>query len=109
MITFEKMFNKEQKFASFIITYSAHMPFQINKGVCSLLVTDKETELSEYECLKLQARETDNMLKLLIENLKEKELIDNTVLVLYADHYLYTLTDKTLLDKLEIKNDSVLF
>ena len=95
----ELIFNKEQKFADYIITYSAHMPFQVDKGVCSLLVEDNTVELSEYECLKLQARETDNMLKLLIENLEEKELIDDTVLVLYADHYLYTLNDKTLLDK----------
>lgn len=104
----EKIFNKDQKFASFIITYSAHMPFQVNKGVCSLLVEDKETELSEYECLKLQARETDNMLKLILENLEEKELIDDTVLVLYADHYLYTLTDKTLLDQFKTTENNLI-
>lgn len=104
----ELIFNKEEKFANFIITYSAHMPFQVNKGVCSLLVEDKETELSEYECLKLQARETDNMLKLIIDNLKEKELIDNTILVLYADHYLYTLNDKTLLDKYKTTENNLI-
>ena len=98
--TFNKLiFNKETKFADYIITYSAHMPFQANKGVCSLLVEDTTMDLTEYECLKLQARETDDMLKLLIENLKEKDLIDNTILVLFSDHYLYTLNDKTLLDK----------
>lgn len=98
--TFNKLlFNNKRKFVDYIITYSAHMPFQVNKGVCSLLVKDKSLELSEYECLKLQAKETDNMLKLLLENLEKKGLIDNTVLVLYADHYLYTLNDKTLLDK----------
>lgn len=104
----ELIFNKDQKFASFIITYSAHMPFEVNKGVCSLLVEDKETELSEYECLKLQARETDNMLKLLLENLEEKELMDNTVLVLYADHYLYTLNDKTLLDEFKTTENNLI-
>jgi len=104
----EKIFNKDEKFASFIITYSAHMPFQANKGVCSLLVEDKTQELTEYECLKLQARETDNMLKLIIENLEEKELIDNTVLVLYADHYLYTLTDKTLLDEFKTTENNLI-
>jgi phosphoglycerol transferase MdoB-like AlkP superfamily enzyme len=93
------IFNKDQKFADYIITYSAHMPYEVGKGVCSLLVTDKSTPLSEFECLKLQARETDNMIKLLIENLEDKGLIDNTVLVLFTDHYLYTLNDKTLLDK----------
>ena len=104
----EKIFNKEQKFASYIITYSAHMPFDVNKGVCSLLVENKEEQLSEYECLKLQARETDNMLKLLIENLEEKELIDDTILVLFADHYLYTLNDKTLLDDFKTTENNLI-
>ena len=102
------IFNKEQKFANFIITYSAHMPFEVNKGVCSLLVEDKDTELTEYECLKLQARETDNMIKLLLENLEEKELLDDTILVLYADHYLYTLNDKTLLDKFKTTENNLI-
>lgn len=104
----EKIFNNEQKFASFIITYSAHMPFQVNKGVCSLLAPDKKEELSEYECLKLQARETDDMLKLLLENLEEKELINDTILVLYADHYLYTLSDKTLLDDFKTTENNLI-
>ncbi len=104
----ELIFNKEKKFVDYVITYSAHMPFQVDKGVCSLLVTDKETELSEYECLKLQAKETDNMLKLLLENLEEKELIDNTVLILYADHYLYTLSDKTLLDDYKTTDNNLI-
>lgn len=91
--------NKAELFASYIITYSAHMPFEVNKGVCSLLVEDHTTELTEYECLKLQAKETDDMIKLLMDNLEEKELIDNTVVVFFADHYLYTLNDKTLLDE----------
>jgi len=104
----EKIFNKEQKFASFIITYSAHMPFEVGKGVCSLLVEDKEKELTEYECLKLQARETDDMIKLLLEQLEEKELIDETILVLYADHYLYTLNDKTLLDQFKTTENNLI-
>ena len=84
------------------------MPFQANKGVCSLLVEDTTMDLTEYECLKLQARETDDMLKLLIENLKEKDLIDNTILVLFSDHYLYTLNDKTLLDKYKTTENNLI-
>ena len=107
--TFNKLiFNTEEKFADYIITYSAHMPFETKKGVCSLLVEDKTEELSEYECLKLQAHETDNMLKLILENLKEKELLDNTILVLFADHYLYTLNDKTLLDKFKTTENNLI-
>lgn len=102
------IFNTEQKFVDYIITYSAHMPYEVGKGVCSLLVEDKETELSELECLKLQAKETDDMIRLLMENLEEKDLIDNTILVLYADHYLYTLNDKTLLDKYKTTENNLI-
>ena len=104
----ELIFNTKEKFASYIITYSAHMPFQADKGVCSLLVEDTTKEMSEYDCLKLQAKETDDMLKLLLQNLEEKKLIDDTVIVLFSDHYLYTLNDKTLLDKYKTTENNLI-
>ena len=103
-----KIFNVEnplnQNFVSYIITYSAHLPFQKDKGVCSMLLTEDEKNDPNYnptelDCLKIQAKETDDMIGLLIQNLKEKGLYDNTVLVFFADHYVYTLTDKTILDQ----------
>ena len=57
------------------------------------------TEMTEEECARRQTKETDYMMELLLQNLTEKNLIDNTVIVVYADHYLYTLSDKTILDK----------
>jgi phosphoglycerol transferase MdoB-like AlkP superfamily enzyme len=100
--------NPDEKFMSYIITYSAHMPYQADKGVCSLLVDDTTKVMSEYDCLKLQARETDNMIKLLMDNLEEKGLIDNTILVLFSDHYLYTLSDKTLLDQFKETDNNLI-
>lgn len=91
---------------SYIITYSAHMPFSSEKGTCSLL-TDKEG-LSEYDCLKLQARETDNFIKLLLENLEQRGKLDNTVLAIFSDHYLYTLEDKSLLDKFKTTDNNLI-
>ena len=38
------------------------------------------------------------MIDLLMQTLKAEGLYDNTVIVAYADHYLYTLEDKTVLD-----------
>ena len=55
--------------------------------------------MSEEECVRRQASETDYMMQLLIENLKEKDLLDDTIIVVFTDHYLYTLEDKTILDK----------
>ena len=57
------------------------------------------TEMSEEECARRQAKETDYMVSLLLDKLREKDLLDNTVIVAYADHYLYTIEDKTILDK----------
>ncbi len=102
-----KIFNVEnpvnQNFVSYIITYSAHKPFSKDKGVCGMLVTEEEKNdpnfgTSELDCLKKQAKETDDMIGLLISNLKEKGLYDNTVIAVFADHYVYTLSDKTILD-----------
>ena len=55
--------------------------------------------MTEEECVRRQAKETDYMMQLLLENLEEKNLIDNTIIIAYSDHYLYTLEDKTILDK----------
>lgn len=93
----EKIFNPNKKTLSYIITYSAHMPYKTTKGTCPML-TDKQG-LTEYECLKIQAKETDDMLNLILENLKEKNMMENTVLVLFTDHYVYTLENKSLLDE----------
>ena len=56
-------------------------------------------EMSEEDCVKRQVQETDYFVGLLIQNLEEKGLLENTVIVGFADHYLYTLEDKSILDK----------
>ena len=102
-----KIFNMENplnnKFVSYIISYTAHTPFVKDKGTCSMLITEEDRNNPEFnptelDCMKIQAKETDDMIGLLISNLKEKGLYDNTVIVVYADHYAYTLSDKTILD-----------
>lgn len=129
------IFNTENKFVDYIITYSGHMPFTNTKGVCKALYNlDKEEEIllneslnqevnnqennqneettdtlkeevkeefiqmTEMECIKRQAKETDYMMELLLQNLRDKNLIDNTVIVVFTDHYLYTIEDKSILD-----------
>lgn len=109
----ELLFKQEGKFMHYIISYSNHTPFTNTKGVCKMLYNlDKEkllidnpeleiedVEMTEEECVRRQAQETDYMMQLLIENLKENELLNDTVFVVFADHYLYTIEDKTILDK----------
>ena len=55
-------------------------------------------EMTEEECARRQAKETDYMVELLLQNLREKNLIDNTVIAVFTDHYLYTLTDQTIIE-----------
>ena len=109
----EKMFNNE-KFVDYIITYSGHLPFTTEKGVCKKLVIEDILaeekleelpkdyilpEMTEEDCARRQAKETDYMVELLLNTLQEKGLIENTVIVVFTDHYLYTLSDQTILDK----------
>ena len=115
-VTFqERMFPKDSKFVDYLITYSNHLPFTNTKGVCKLLYdmemdlddtvdTGEESssmfvQLTEEECIRKQAHETDYMMELLLKKLTELNLIDDTVIVVFTDHYLYTVEDKTILDK----------
>lgn len=115
-VTFqEKMFSKDSKFVDYIITYSNHLPFTNTKGVCKLLYdiemdlndtvdmgeesSSTFVQLTEEECIRKQAHETDYMMELLLKKLTELNLIDDTVIVVFTDHYLYTVEDKTILDK----------
>lgn len=113
------MFKSEQPFVHYLITYSNHIPFSQNKGVCKLILNKQKEEQSlleendeqkttteevveektytEEECIRIQAGETDYMVGLLIKALEDNDLIDNTIIVAYADHYLYTVSDKSIL------------
>ena len=104
------MFPEESLFVDYIITYSPHIPFNNKKGVCKMLYnmdkekTEEETssisefvQMSEEECVRRQAKETDYMISLLIDKLKEKDLINNTVIVAFTDHYLYTMEDQSII------------
>lgn len=110
----ELLFNKKpnEKFVDYIITYSGHLPFTNTKGVCKMLYEEDINnlllenpdndypfeEMSELECIRRQAKETDYMMNLLLQKLEENSLLDNTVIVAFTDHYLYTIEDKTILD-----------
>ena len=65
-------------------------------------------DMTEEECVRRQAKETDYMMELLLQNLEEKNLIDNTVIVVFTDHYLYTLEDKTILSQYKETNNNLI-
>ena len=112
-----EIFNGTGKTISYIITYSNHLPFESKKGVCNQLIKlDNENrfqdmssseindyidalELDEEDCIRRQARETDNMIGLLMQELKKSGLYNDTVLVVFTDHYLYTVSDTEILKR----------
>lgn len=113
-IFYEKQFLDEGNFVNYLITYTLHMPFSESKGMCKYILAkekelqeEKEEEieieevepLTEEECVIIQAKETDEMVKLLMKALKDNDLDDDTIIVAFSDHYLYTLNDQTILDK----------
>ncbi len=110
-----ELFNSTGKSVSYIITYSNHLPFTTSKGVCNQLLKldyqekfEDSTDISfseyvdsldygEEDCIKRQAKETDYMVGLLIKELKANGLYNDTIIVAYADHYLYTVSDTEIL------------
>lgn len=104
---YNEMFGQSGKFVNYIITYSPHTPFSSEKEVGKMLVdmlyADNEEErpesFTEEDIAKLMAGETDYFVGLLMQALKDNGLYEDTVIVAYADHYLYTLNDKSILDK----------
>lgn len=84
------MIVREEPFFSFIISYSAHIPYDETNDRCVTnpynLNVEGDTELS---CIRNLAKETDEMLRILIERLESDGLLEDTVLVLVTDHYTY--------------------
>ena len=107
----ELLFPEEGNFVDYIIAYSGHVPFDNTDGVCKMLydldVEEKAkkgentefVQMTEEECVRRQARETDYMVELLLKNLKEKKLLDKTAIVIFTDHYLFTIKDQSVLAK----------
>lgn len=99
---YEKLFQQEEPFVHYLITYTPHTPYNTTKGkglyLAKELYGEEVPELTEEETARLYVAETDNMVGLLLQALEENGLLDDTVIVAYADHYLYTLNDKTILE-----------
>lgn len=105
------LFRTDCPTVSYLITYTPHTPFTTNDGVGAYLAKErfgKAVSLSEEETAKLFASETDRMIGLLMEGLRDSGLYEKTVLVVYADHYLYTLEDKSILDRYKTTDNNLI-
>ena len=84
------------KFLSFFTTYSAHLEYTKGNKVYRSLnhtLTAKEDYTEEELIYRTLANDTDNFLKILIQKLEKKGILDNTILVLVTDHYVYGYSD----------------
>lgn len=87
-------------FFSFVITYSGHGPYSAENEIFlahseQAYAQAKRSEGS-YVYAVGHAMETDAFIAALMERMEETGLLDNTVLVFYADHYNYYMLDDDL-------------
>lgn len=75
-----------EPFFSYIITISAHGAYD-NNGYCIGGLGDDYVD--EYSCLTYLSGLTDKMLEELLNNLEDDGLLEDTVIVLFSDHYPY--------------------
>ena len=94
---YEKMTSGD-KFMSYVITYSPHLPYSTDNYVCRY-AAELKPELwnggidEETNCLELQASLTDDFFATLLERLEEDGLLEDTIIIGYADHYSYGYSD----------------
>ena len=84
---YDLYFDKDNKFMSFVTTYSGHGGYIGNK-YCKAHNIKKE-----YDCYSHLVTYTDDFISGLIKRLEEDNLLDNTTIVLVGDHYAYLYKD----------------
>ena len=102
-----ELMTEGDRFYSYIITYSGHGPYtqemdniagphlkEAQAAVERSGVTGSAENMEEYTRAVAHAMETDQFIGQLVERLEAEGLLENTALVLYADHYGKYMTDK---------------
>lgn len=98
------MFAPDEKFMSFIITYTGHGPYKPENEPVKLyedIIRPKlpEDAEDEYVYALCHAYETDMFIKALTERLEAEDRMDDTVLIFYTDHYDHYVTDERIFEK----------
>ena len=94
LIKSEKVANliiPDNKFLTFITTYSAHLPYDSTNLLCQY--NNYRVRFSgdnELSCIYNLAYDTDEMIRLLIEKLETKNILNDTIIVLASDHHAYS-------------------
>ncbi len=87
-------------FYSFVITYSAHGPYGEENGVYQAHAEEAQAAAQRtggnYVYAVAGAMETDLFIGELVDRLTQEGLLEDTVLIFYADHYDYYMMDDQL-------------
>jgi len=91
---YDKFMNNEEPFLNFFITYSNHLPYNLDDLICNTNLKKypelwDATKDEEMNCLAEKTKETDKFFELMLKNLYDEGLLENTVIVGFADHHLY--------------------
>lgn len=105
---------KDEPFMSFIITYSGHGPYngesvEVERYYDIIKAQVPEDAEEEYIWALCHAYETDQFLKMLYEQLKADGKLEDTVFVMYSDHYDHYVSDESLLQKYKGGTDHYLW
>lgn len=91
-----KLMTSDEPFLAFFTTYSAHLEYtesnKVYKTIKHPFNTDKYSE--EEMIYRTLAHDTDTAIKLLIDKLDKHGILDDTVIVLASDHYVYGYSDE---------------
>lgn len=103
--------NEGENFLDFVITYSAHLPYNIedNKLIGAKNnyenLIDKNLD-EELRNLYILAHDTDEFFRILLKKLENDGILEDTVIIGFTDHYAYGLQDTELLK--ESSNNEIL-
>ncbi len=90
-----------EPFMSWITTVTTHMPYSSPSKYNDLYESTFNEEYSkDVRRYMSKLKVVDEAIGVLLEGLEERNLLDDTVIVLYADHYPYGLQDKDLTEAL---------
>ena len=82
----------DQPFMSFITTVTSHMPYNMSSKYgdmyMDLFPEDYSTELKRYMS---KLKVVDQAIGILLDGLEERGILDDTVIVLFGDHYPYSI------------------
>lgn len=109
--TFADYKNSEEPFMVYYVTVSGHGDYGFNYSAMARKHKDEVQDLdySEKPLAYLAAQiELDKALELLIDNLEENDLLEDTVIALVGDHYPYYLSLDEVNEIASYKKDSVI-